>query len=70
MSSKIFRTAAAALLFSTVLALSAAPAQAWALPGRHTFDGPARMEREGGFFARLLRILDFTGGAMDPNGNQ
>ncbi|HEV2851880.1 MAG TPA: hypothetical protein VHC97_03660 [Thermoanaerobaculia bacterium] len=70
MSSKIFRTAAAALLFSTLVSLGAAPAQAWGTSGRRAFDGPARAEREGGFFARLLRIFDFAGGAMDPNGGK
>jgi hypothetical protein len=69
MSSHTFRTIATALIFAALVSLAAPPpAQAW-LPGRRSFDGPTREVRERGFFSRLLRLFDFTGGAMDPNGN-
>ncbi len=69
MSSNAFRKIAAALLFATLVSLTAPPAaQAWSA-GRRSFDGPTREVRERGFFSYLLRLFDFTGGAMDPNGN-
>lgn len=70
-SSNAFRTTAAALLFATLLSLTAPPAaQAWGL-GRHSVDGPTREVevRERGILSYLLRLFDFAGGAMDPNGN-
>jgi hypothetical protein len=72
MSAKAFRTAAAALLLATLVSLSTAPPAHAFGPvgpfGRH-FDGPARTEPRSGFVAFLLRIFDFAGGAMDPNGH-
>lgn len=68
--SKTFRRASAALLVATLASLTVAtPAHAWGVPGHRSFDGPARTAPERGIFAFLLRLLDFTGGAMDPNGN-
>lgn len=71
MSSNTFRKIAAALLVSTLVSFAAPPAaQAWG-SARRSVEGPAREQRERGFFFTLLRVLfDFTGGAMDPNGNK
>jgi hypothetical protein len=73
MSSKAFRTTTATLLLATLVSLTAAaPARAFgpASPVGRYFEGPVRTEpRSGGFVAFLLRIFDFAGGAMDPNGH-
>lgn len=70
MSSNVSRKLAAALLFSTLVSLTAPPAaQAWGTRGRRSFDGPVREVPQRGFFSYLLRLFDFAGGAMDPNGN-
>jgi len=67
---KTFRRVSAALLVATLASLTlATPSHAWGVPGHRSFDGPARTAPEQGIFAFLLRLLDFTGGAMDPNGN-
>lgn len=68
--SKTFRRMSAALLVIVLASLTlATPAHAWGVSGRRSFDGPTRTAPERGFFAFLLRLFDFTGGAMDPNGN-
>jgi hypothetical protein len=73
MSSKAFRTTAATLLLATLVSLTAAPARAFGPAGRpfgRHLEGPVRTEpTSGGFVAFLLRIFDFAGGAMDPNGH-
>jgi len=67
---KTFRRMSAALLITILTSLTvAAPAHAWGVSGRRSFDGPARTAPERGLFAFLLHLFDFTGGAMDPNGN-
>ncbi len=69
MSSNAARKTAAALLFAALVFLTSPPAaQAWSV-GRRSVDGPTREARERGFFSYLLRLFDFAGGAMDPNGN-
>jgi hypothetical protein len=72
MSSKAFRATAATLLLATLVSLTAAaPARAFGpvgAAGRH-FEGPALAGPRSGFVAFLLRIFDFAGGAMDPNGH-
>ena len=72
MSSKAFRTTAATLLLATLVSLTgAAPARAFG-PGRsfgRHFEGPALTEPRSAFVAFLIRIFDFAGGAMDPNGH-
>ncbi len=70
MSSNVSRKLAAALLFATLVSLTAAPAaEAWGARSRRSFDGPVRDVPERGFFSYLLRFFDYAGGAMDPNGN-
>jgi hypothetical protein len=71
MSSNVSRKLAAALLFATLVSLTAPPAaQAWSARARRSFDGPVRDLPERGFFSYLLRLfVDAAGGAMDPNGN-
>jgi hypothetical protein len=69
MSSKAFRTTAATLLLAALVSLTAAaPARAVGPAGRH-FEGPELTGPRSGFVAFLLRIFDFAGGAMDPNGH-
>jgi len=69
MSSRAFRHTAAALLLATLVALTAAaPARAFG-PSRRSFEGPALTEPRSAFVAFLIRIFDFAGGAMDPNGH-
>jgi hypothetical protein len=75
MSSKSFRTTAATLLLATLVSLTAAvPARAFGPVGHvgragRSFEGPALTGPRSGFVAFLLRIFDFAGGAMDPNGH-
>lgn len=69
MSSNVSRKFAAALIFATLVSLTVPPAaQAWGTKGRRSFDGPVREMPERRFFSYLLRLFDFAGGAMDPNG--
>jgi hypothetical protein len=70
MSSHTPRNIAAALLVFALVSLAAPPAaQAWGF-SRRSFDGPVREQPERGFFSFLLRLFDFAGGGMDPNGNE
>ena len=70
MSSNASRKVAAALLVSALASLAAPPAaEAWGVRGRRSFDGPLREQPERRFLSYLLSVVDFAGGAMDPNGN-
>ena len=69
MFSQTPRKAAAALLVATTVALScAAPSQAALYQPRRASEEPARAEHGRGFTAFLLHLIDFLGGALDPNG--
>ncbi|HYX24407.1 MAG TPA: hypothetical protein VFC23_09680 [Thermoanaerobaculia bacterium] len=69
MISKTSRRAVAALLLSSVLALTcAAPSHAFGAFGRPAADDPARPAPAGGLLRFLLRIFAFANGTMDPNG--
>ena len=65
------RRAAAVLILSTSLAVtSAVPSHAFPGFGRGpTVEGPEQPSPASRFIHFLLRIFDFAGGAMDPNGN-
>ncbi len=70
MTFRTSRRAAAALLLSSVLALTcAAPSRACAGFGRcPTAEGPEWTAPEGLILHFLRRIFAFAGGTMDPNG--
>ncbi len=69
MSFQALRKTVASLLVMAAVTLScAAPSGAAWLRSPRTFDEPARTEPARGFVSLLLRLLDFAGGAMDPNG--
>lgn len=69
MSSNVSRKFTAALLFATLVSLTAPPAQALGVRTHRSFDGPVRERPARSFFSYLLRMFDFAGGAMDPNGH-
>jgi hypothetical protein len=70
MSSQALRKSALALLVAATVTLSCAtPSRAAGSNSRRAFDDPARAEPARGFFSLLLRLFDFAGGAMDPNGS-
>ena len=73
MSFNTSRKIATALLIAALVSLTVPPAAQARSIGRRSIDGPAREVtrevRERGFFSLLLRLFDFAGGAMDPNGN-
>ena len=75
MSSNASRKFAAALLFATLVSMTAPPAaHAWGVRGvrsHRSSDAPVRdVPERGGFFSYLLRVFfEAAGGAMDPNGN-
>ena len=69
MSSQALRSAVTTLLVAAVVTLSCpAPSQAAWSHHHRAFDDPAHTEPVRDFFSLLLRLFDFTGGAMDPNG--
>jgi hypothetical protein len=70
MPSQALRRAAVTLLVATIVTLSCATPSRAAWSNVHrAFDEPARAEPARGFFSLLLRLFDFAGGAMDPNGS-
>jgi hypothetical protein len=63
------RKAATVLLVAAAVALScAAPSQAALHQPRGASEEPARAEPGGSLKAFLIHLLDFLGGALDPNG--
>ena len=69
MSSNVSRKFAAALLFATLVSLTAPPAAQARSFGARSFDGPVREQPARRFLSYLIRFFDFAGGAMDPNGH-